>query len=467
MLLPLSLSCGPDPSAVSLAARALPGQQLAERFQHHINPLVRVSVDPLAIVQNEPSISCNPGRSGNLLVSMNDYHQPGVLQSAGTVYTSFDGGNNFQYRGLLPGLTVQSGGSFEGAGNTAVACGADGRCYYTALVYDRSSARSGIAVGHSEDGGASFSAALTVAGDGSAAVLHDKPWIAVDGSAGRYAGRAYVTWTRFALSGTGAVVSSPIWLSRSADHGASFDAGRQVSPAPFDQGQASASVVDRRGRLYMAYQYYPLDVPGSQHVIQWSEDGGDTFTTPRKVSDVVELPQPLPGAHYRTNSFPSLAVNPERDVLLLSWADYGGGVADVLVSASFDRGATWTAPRKVNDNQVQAQQAFPSVACGGGSCGVSFYSTRDDPGGARLSYYYAMLRLLPDRRIEPGGNQRVSEALVDPEAQLSGQYIGDYTGLCLDRGGAHPVWTGTRAVTEKGSTTVHQEVYTARVPALR
>lgn len=467
----LGLDDIPTPQTGTILAREL-------RRPPQIGPNVRVNGATPALARNEAAIAWIPTQPDRLLVSANDYRSPGPLRSAAGAYASFDGGKTFPVDGLVPGLTRSTGGTYDGAGNTSVACALDGTCYLAAMVYERPGPRSGIAVSKSSDGGKTWDAPRFVVADDNPRVLHDKPWVTVNTSAGPRRGEVYITWTRFLADEALEYLESPIYLSRSEDRGKTWAVPRQISPRPYHQAQGSRPLVDRAGRLHVVYENYPSDDPSAnEHVIQTSIDGGKSFGTPVRISRVHELPLPIPPARYRTNSFPVAAADPVSGALLVAWSDYRSGAADLLLSISTD-GLAWSAPVRVNDTRPGAtvHHVLPALACGPqGACGASFYSSRNDPGAVKLDLYYASLELRNGGhgrlRAGAGRNVRVSTETIDPEAQLGGQYIGDYTGLAIGWNTAHPVWTDTRLtlVDDRGVSVPVQSVFTSaiRLGALR
>ena len=78
-----------------------------------------------------------------------------------------------------------------------------------------------------------------------------------------------------------------------------------------------------------------------------STDGGQTFTAAAKVADVRRPPSPLPGSGFRMFVLPQLAVNPKTGTLAATWNDYTRENADTMLATSQDGGSTWSAPRRV------------------------------------------------------------------------------------------------------------------------
>src|SRR5437667_247013 len=86
--------------------------------------------------------------------------------------------------------------------------------------------------------------------------------------------------------------------------------------------------------------------PHASMFMSISIDGGHTFTTHR-IFDVTELPRSLPGNSFRTFTIPQLAS--DGNGVYLIWDDYGLGNSNVMFSKSTDGGNTWSTPIRVND----------------------------------------------------------------------------------------------------------------------
>src|SRR5207302_2149217 len=63
--------------------------------------------------------------------------------------------------------------------------------------------------------------------------------------------------------------------------------------------------------------------------------------------------------------------------LYVAYEDYSAGVDNVLLTASYDRGKTWTPPIQANDNATAADEFQPNLAVADdGTVSVSFYDRR-------------------------------------------------------------------------------------------
>ena len=247
--------------------------------------------------------------------------------------------------------------------------------------------------------------------------FQDKPAIAIGG------GKVFVSWTQFG-SCSGVNVTSPIKV-------AVFNGGTSSGPpsqtlsvpgSTYSQGSAIAS--DGGGGFWIAWEEWPSATAanGSIKVAHWN---GSTWNTPQTVSPTgfTDLPSPLPGYSFRTDSFPAIAVVGGNARVV--WTSYDTGTA---------RAYYWNGSTVSTVSATGGHQFFPSVAPdGSGGVYISYSQT-----GASTSY---------DQYLAHGATiTKVSSASSYPNKDgfFSGQFIGDYNSLVVAGGVAHPVWTDVR-----------------------
>ena len=153
-----------------------------------------------------------------------------------------------------------------------------------------------------------------------------------------------------------------------------------------------------------------------------------------------------------------------------------GGVSDVFLSYSDDRGATWSPRRAVTDAlpAVDRFNHWLSTDPTNGEVSVSFYDTRNDTTGGRYETDIYLARS-SDGGATFGPNVLVTNARsnehdcagVFPCAAINyGNQQGDYSGLVAYGGVAHPIWTDSRrnqASVAGCSVGAMEEVFTASV----
>ena len=418
----------------------------------NINVIGRNDVVQQATINGVSVKTCNPGKhtaqnettiavNGSTLIGgANDYrlYEPSEnrYDGSGGYYLSSDGGKSWS-AGYLPGLVranPTAPGPYESAGDPAVVAGAaPGVFWYANLGFDRTDAANSVAVSRTTDGGQSWATHFVVQTSAQQGVglFNDKEWIAADPTNGN---RAYVTWTQFSGG------SSVIVISRTDDGGLTWSAPKPVSTLTNDQG--STVVVDSGGRVYVTFETFN----GASDAVAFatSTDGGSTFST-RLIAPIADIPSPLPGASFRDDSFPSLAVDASTSALHIVWSNWNGSNADVVYIGSTDGGASWSGPVTIAGGA--GDQFFPWIAAGGGKVYTSFFNRQ----GGGDTYSIGTVA-----STDGGGSWTASVTVSSADSNVTSgnqfqfptclsSFIGDYNAITVDSSGvAHALWTDIR-----------------------
>jgi hypothetical protein len=403
---------------------------------------------------SETSICAN----GNNIVE--SFNQTGQDSSSGYAFST-DGGRTFA-QGSIPQDADQIT-----LGDGVVALGPEGEIYYATLELIGGNLKSSVGVAKSTDGGATFGFPVNAA---TAAVnnvdFQDKEWIAVDRSPNSpFKGNVYVTWTDFADTRF-------INFSRSVDGGATFSKPIALSNrGPSIGVQGSNIAVGPNGQIHVVFFDQESDpntgvfLSGIAYVE--STDGGRHFTQPRLIAPIspsLTLTQVTGIGNVRANSFPSIAAAPNGDLHMVYGARpvlLGRDRSDVFYIRSTDGGATFSAARKLNDDDTSTTQLFPSVAVTAtGAVGVKWWDRRNDPTFDSLTDVF--MTISTDRGASFGSNFRVTNQnwLFGPiERNLATAYHGDYDGIAADGNDFFVPWSDERDG--------NPNAYFARVPANR
>jgi hypothetical protein len=405
--------------------------------------------------QNETPIAVNPADAQNLVAGANDYrlYEPSEnrYDGSGGFYRSTDGGTTWT-AGFLPGLVRANGGDYESAGDPAIAAGPGSTFWYANLAFNRSDNANAVAASRSTDGGVTWSTNFilqTSAAQG-ATLFNDKEWIGADPN---NANVAYVTWTQFKSSRSGRTLSSPIVISKTSDGGATWSAPKTFSS--FSRSQGSVVQVDSNGWVHVTFETFSKGKDIAAYAV--SKDGGATWTT-KSLGTINDIPSPLPGALYRTNSFPAFAL--DGSSLHVVWSNWNGTDADVVYTRSSDGGTTWSAPVTVGGSS--GDQLFPWVATSGGKVFASWYdrtaqtnsygveAAASSDGGATWT---APVAIAPTANVDLGNTFGYPNCSAD--------FIGDYSGITAGSDGvAHVMWSDVRLGNDVGNT-ADQDPYTA------
>ncbi len=392
-------------------------------------PLV-VSITPAGVRRPaEVSVAINPTNPDHIVAVLMQAGEPGQPRVSNHAYVSRDGGRTW---------TAHRAENADGRvqGDDAVVFGRDGTAYHAYIAFDGirvprpDRAWSGIFVRSSRDGVEWTRPVAVVDHVNTAIPFEDKPWVGVDRSAGSpHRGNVYVAWTRFDVYGSARPADrSRIMFARSRDGGRTFSTPLEMSDETGDARDSDDTVegvvpvAGPTGEVYLAWA-------GPRGVeFDTSTDGGWTFGTDVPVSAMPGgWDSPVPGLS-RHNGMPVTAVDlsagPNRGTIYVNWIDARHGDLDVLVAASRDRGRTWSAPVRVNDDPPGAAQLFTWLAVDpvDGALNLVFHDRRGQRGtetGVTLA------------RSVDGGRTFVNYPL--PEIRFdccaASEFFGDYNGI--------------------------------------
>lgn len=379
----------------------------------------------------EVSVAIHPHNRDHIAVSAYQIGRPGAPRVTNVVFLSTDGGATWHEQAAAnPDARSQ--------GDDALAFDADGRLFHSYIsflgirVADPARAVSGVFVRRSDDGGRHWHAPVAVVDHrNTVRPFEDKPWITVDRSDDSpHRGSVYVAWTRFDEYGSRAPdCRSEIHVSRSRDRGDTFAMPMRISDTQGDclddDGTVEGAVpaVGPGGEVYVAWAG-PAGL-----VVDRSLDGGVTFGTDVPISDMPGgWDLPVDGL-ARSNGMPvtmvDLSRGPRRGTVYVNWIDLRHGDPDVFVASSADRGQTWRAPVRVNDDPrgTGAVQFFTWMAVdpSDGAVHVVFHDRRGHTGtttGVTLA------------RSDDGGQTWVNRQVpIAPFATRADVAFGDYNGI--------------------------------------
>ncbi|MDW8063142.1 MAG: sialidase family protein [Candidatus Caldarchaeum sp.] len=428
--------------------------------------------------QNEPHIAVNPNNPDHLIMASHDFDV-----SCAVSYVSFDGGET--WRG--PSMTAP-GPEDSFCSDPVVAFGRDGTAYYTLLSIGARPLRIGrllyetevasVTVSVSKDGGVTWSypyvasrGRVVPAADRAAVSFLDKPWMAVGPDRANPARDAiYVTYTEFRIIYPfldfypfvgEPVVEVSIKLVKSVDGGETWTSPVAVSPvfsglAGDEEArlvQGSNVHVAPDGTVYVAYYDSLDDGPFKglfTPMVVVSRDGGRTWSRPSPVVPGGTWEQPffLSPTYFRSwaSMFPFIAANPQNsNEVYISFGAMGraaGDLSDVYFSKSTDGGATWSRPRRINDDLTTRNQFFPALTVSpNGTIHVIWGDMRDDPDNYRYHIYYTRSGDRGETFLE---NSRVTDYPSNPAYGIA-SFVGDYWGIAATNNDVYMVWTDSRA----------------------
>ena len=259
-------------------------------------------------------------------------------------------------------------------------------------------------------------------------------------------GRIYVTWTQYDNYGSPSPEDSAhIMFAYSDDRGKSFTPAVRIN----------ARGGDCQGEKLTPMGAMPAAGPGQDLYVTWaydekiyfdrSADGGISWLK----NDVVVADQPggfrpaVPG-FGKASAVPVVGVDmsygERHGTIYINWADQRNGEnnTDIWISKSTDRGNTWSAPKKVNDDAVVMMgrhQCYNWMAVDPitGYIYIVFYDRRDHD-DLNTDVYLATSTDGGDTFV----NEKISTQPFIPDPDI---YMGDYITVTAYGGFVRPIWT--------------------------
>jgi len=400
---------------------------------------VRVSQDTYG-VHVGPTVAVNPRQPRHLLVACGVSSTPNPELVA--TYLSSDGGASWTNGGLPPAPEAGPAGD-----DVTVAFDGRGRGYVCATRAGHSSTMSSanpdanraVYIWRTDDGGRSFSAPVTLV----QAEYCDHPYVAAEQAQTSSGQSVYVAW------GAGASHTA-LDFTRSNDGGETFDQPRRILPEATSPSLMSAGpelATGPNGLVcavceWTSHEDASGDMIG-EVVVVCSTDAGRSFAAPIHLgsdSAVIGLPHGV-----MPNSMPTVATSPDGDAVYVAFATHHPGAthSDIVVTASFDSGRTWSAA--VRATPADAVTYFqPNLTVDAtGAVAISAFALS----GGRVDH---VLLFAPPRELRFGTPLRVSTESFDPHNSMpsggkhGAWWIGDYQGIAAGAGAVHCVWNDTR-----------------------
>jgi hypothetical protein len=223
----------------------------------------------------------------------------------------------------------------------------------------------------------------------------DHPRMTVDRSGGPHDGRLYIVWNE--VSDTFLKKKYHLFMHTSDDGGKTFSDPILLVTDEGGKLVAAEPVVLSDGTLLATYYQYfwPLSDPKNDRqpfYLLRSTDGGETFGKPEKIAEVASSAwRHLRKDFGRAFTLPIVVADtspssPYRDRVYMVWDDVRGGDSNIWLQRSADKGRTWSAPTRINDNEKAPPggppdfRMTPVVAVNpAGVVGIAWYDRRNDP----------------------------------------------------------------------------------------
>lgn len=429
-------------AALAVAARAAPAP--------HKTSEVNATNDPTAIY-SQASIAINPADSRHIVAASNMLR----LNAPTAVFVSRDRGASYA-RSTLP--TVWNGVAQNSALAPIVAFDHNGVAYCSYLLGRTAYDPHRVAVAVLPAGKTAWEGPFSASG---ATFDDDKPGLAVDTAPGSpHRGRLYTAWNR-----NNPDDSQNVYVARSQDGRVWQPPVRVDDPGSSGSAIYATPATGPNGEVYVVWNDY---APANGGFLKFdrSLDGGVTFGTDVTVTDLRLNLQPNPDDPYSIypipaqpargiGATPSIGVDtsqgPRRGWIYVCYADRAPGRGrddiDIFVRRSTDRGQTWSAPTRVNDDAGANSQFLPQMSVDpvDGSVNVAYHDAREDPANRKAHLTLARSR---DGALTFEANARVTSAPSDQSSGAgdpAGNDYGDNIGLSAFGGQVACAWTDNRS----------------------
>src|SRR5256885_11505013 len=216
----------------------------------------------------------------------------------------------------------------------------------------------------------------------------DKQWIAIDNNPTSPNYNAiYAMFVNFSFDG---LMSKAYVSTAKALRGGKHTDWTPLQRLPSLSGSASDTYllphVDPSGTVWTSITNFPSRQSRSTYslAVDYSTDGGVTWQGPLPVTgaqNVAITPEAYPNTTFTAGIPDTFTVGTAkingRYPIYMSWEDYASGFDNIMLSGSFDGGASWSTPVRVNDNASPADEFQPNLAAAAnGTVSVNFYDRR-------------------------------------------------------------------------------------------
>jgi hypothetical protein len=213
----------------------------------------------------------------------------------------------------------------------------------------------------------------------------DKQWIAIDTNpASPFVDRIYAMWVVF----TGPYTPHPfVAIAQALPDGTHTDWSDPIAlPQIGGTPQGATYLLPQVTPDGAVYTSVVNETPAhgsfnSTIFLDQSHDGGQTWASSPILSNITNPPFRFTNTTFRDGIADTFGAGGRlvngHYPLYVSWEDGSTGVSNLMLSASYDEGATWTAPIQVNDNVGPVDEFQPNLdVAANGTVSVAFYDRR-------------------------------------------------------------------------------------------
>lgn len=299
------------------------------------------------IFDGEPFLSINPTNSQHMVVAWMGYFAfTNVLIKT---RVSFDAGQSWSNIN-----TLQHTNPNFGSADPSIDFDNSGNVFLTYIDYDTSIDSGAVYTVKSADGGLNWDEpveAINAHSDEGQYPI-DRPWVSIDRSGGVHDGNIYVTSMPPNVFGPLPPPHHPYFMV-SSNGGNSFGPWQYLDTTGWLAGNIIAQpmpthCVSANGTFHAVYPSYLFAqsfLP--QYIMASSSDAGESFSYNNVLSASTGITDSLPKKGYLIRSNPS-----DANHLVFFYLNSTHGDLDVFMVESFDEGANWTNPIRINDDPI-------------------------------------------------------------------------------------------------------------------
>jgi hypothetical protein len=360
-------------------------------------------------------------------------------------FYSSDGGSTWS-QASLPAVT---GDSLQS--DPAVDWTSDGKAW--ALTVGVGTTANSVRAFKSTDAGKTWTFDATISGTQNNV---DKPNLWVDHSpSSPHKDNLYALWWN----------NGPTYVARRAGPGGTWQAPQQISGSETSGGSDGGDI--KTNTFGEVFAFWPSEGTRELYVSK-STDGGVKWGTPVKIANTNGAFLIHPPAQSGRGALLYITAGAYRtateDRVYACWADLAGGAGcssqsdepgsnvgsackmRIFFAISTDGGATWGAPKKLNDQSSKNDQFFPRLALDetSGDLMVVYYDTVADPGRLKTDVW---MQSSTDGGETWSGAQKITTQQTDEATANNdkGNQYGDYIGLTGYAGQFFACWTDRRS----------------------
>ena len=338
---------------------------------HAAVPITKIITDPFTNTSSQHQATVEPDTFayGSTIIAATQSGRFFDGGASGIAYATSTNSGSTWTQGTLPGITTQTGGTYDRVSDPSVAYDAKHNVWLISSIPITASVTVPVVfVSRSTDGGLTFGNPVTVA---TGSTSFDKNWTVCDNFAtSPYYGNCYTTFDDNADG-------DRLKVSTSSDGGLTWGAAKNTGNNAF--GLGGQPVVQPSGKVII-----PASNAFETAIIVWnSTNGGSTWSSTTTIATVNDH---APAGSLRSGPLPSAEIDASGKVYV-AWQDCrfrNGCKANDIVYSTSTNGTTWTAVTRIpidattsgTDHFIPGLGVDPTTSGSTAKLGLTYYFYR-------------------------------------------------------------------------------------------